>query len=520
MSDPVGKNLKTRREFLRDSSLALALAASGGGAMALFPIVARAADDEIAFLSLCRLRELLRRRELTAEKLTSIYLGRIARLNPSLNAFILVNSDEALTRARALDKRAAAGKPLAALHGIPVALKDDLWVGGQVTTVGSRALQNWIPPGNATAVQRLLDAGAIILGKTNLDEFTISMSSRNSLFGATHNPFNLALVPGGSSGGSAAAVSAGLCAAAFGSDASGSLRVPAAVCGVTGMKPSLGRVSRYGLTPINPTKDVLGPIARNAEDCAVLVEALSAKDPLDPLTAAAPPWKRAKPLEKAPRFGFIHEYSDGAEPGIRQVISSAISSLTRAGAMIEPVDSVRQAELAQASRALNGAEFLAWVNILLQRAPARLTLEKSAADLDPLTLKMVEIFRKTTAEEFCLALNHTRFELADFYDALLVKHGLFILPTTSIPPYPIEAPNEYNEGNFAGHLRKYVGFRRPCELAGLVGLPAITVPAGFDQRGLPVGIQIVGKKFADAEVLAAASWVEKTLHAYRRPPTG
>ncbi|HRC75646.1 MAG TPA: amidase, partial [Kouleothrix sp.] len=236
---------------------------------------------ELYELTIAEARERLDRGEITSVQLTEALLDRIAAVENQVRAFLAISDDLAIEQARAADARRAAGGPSSPLDGVPLAIKDVITTAGLTTTCGSKILENFVPPYDATAVARLKDAGAVLLGKTNCDEFAMGSSTERSAFFPTHNPWDLARVPGGSSGGSAAAVAAGEALGALGTDTGGSIRQPASLCGVTGLKPTYGRVSRYGLVAFGSSLDQIGPFARTARDCALILGAIAGADPRD-----------------------------------------------------------------------------------------------------------------------------------------------------------------------------------------------------------------------------------------------
>src|ERR1700720_1375423 len=241
---------------------------------------------ELEFAGIQALSALLAKRKISPVELTQLYLSRIERLNPKLNAFLTEGSESALAEARVAERELLRGRRRGALHGIPVALKDNIWTQNLRTTMGSLILRDFLPSEDATVVRKLRRAGAIVLGKTNLHEFAYGVTSENPHYGAVRNPWKMDRIAGGSSGGAAAAVAAGLCAAAIGSDTGGSIRIPPGLCGVVGLKPTFGRVSVHGVFPLAASFDHVGAIARSAVDAALILECIAGRDPLDPTSLA------------------------------------------------------------------------------------------------------------------------------------------------------------------------------------------------------------------------------------------
>ena len=298
-------------------------------------------------LSICESAEEIRKGTLSSAALTDAYLSRAARLNPSLHAYLQLAGDELLAEAREADDRWSAfrrgGDRPAALAGIPLAVKDILCVKGFRCTCGSRILENFTPPYTATPVERLQSAGALLLGKTNTDEFAMGSSTENSAFGVTHNPWNADRVPGGSSGGSAAAVAARIAPAALGTDTGGSVRQPAAYCGVVGLKPSYGRVSRYGLVAFGSSLDCVGVLARTVEDAAFLLEIMAGHDPMDStsMPQSVPSYRAAltgEPNLRGLRVGVPKEYFlPGIQPDVDRAVREAVGVLKSLGAEIREI---------------------------------------------------------------------------------------------------------------------------------------------------------------------------------------
>ena len=245
-------------------------------------------SESLAFLSIAALSSLLRQKKLSPVELTRLLLDRIERLNPQLNAFLTITADRALVDARRAEKEILARRWRGPLHGIPISLKDNICTRGIRTTAGSKVLEDFVPDQDATVARRLRRAGAVLLGKTNLHEFAYGVTNVNPHLGPARNPWALDRIPGGSSGGSAAAIASGLCFASIGSDTGGSIRIPAALCGIVGFKPTFGRVSCHGVIPLAPSLDHTGPLARSVADVAILLRAIAGRDSLDPTASSRP----------------------------------------------------------------------------------------------------------------------------------------------------------------------------------------------------------------------------------------
>jgi len=295
--------------------------------------------DELEFATIEELSGLLAKKKVSPVELTKLYLGRIERLNPKLKAFITVASESAAAEARQAEKELVRGKRRGQLLGIPVALKDNIWTSDLHTTAGSAILRDFVPAEDATVVRKLRRAGAIVLGKTNLHEFAYGVTSENPHYGAVRNPWAADRIAGGSSGGSAASVAAGLCAAAIGSDTGGSIRIPAALCGIVGLKPTFGRVSVHGVFPLAPSFDHVGPIVRSAADAALVLEVISGRDPLDPTSLARRERSfRPKTKSKRIRLGRPKEHFwVHMDPEVRRVTEAALAAFVEKGALVEEI---------------------------------------------------------------------------------------------------------------------------------------------------------------------------------------
>src|SRR4051794_19340533 len=283
----------------------------------------------------------LQARRVSSVELTRAYLDQIQKYDAKIKAFLLVDPDAALARAKEIDDRRAAGKPIGKLGGLPVAIKDVICTQGVKTTCASKILQNFVPPYDATVVTKLKTADAVLIGKTNMDEFAMGGSTENSAYFKTSNPWDVSRVPGGSSGGAAAALAAGMAPLSIGTDTGGSIRQPAAFCGVTGLKPTYGRVSRYGLVAFASSLDQIGPLGHSAEDCALLLEVLAGHDPLDSTSANLPTPEYSKTVNqplKGLKLGIAREYfAKGLNSEIEAAVREAIKAYQSLGATVQDV---------------------------------------------------------------------------------------------------------------------------------------------------------------------------------------
>ncbi len=479
-----------------------------------------------ALLPVSELLPRLRRRELSPSELLAAYLTRITAHDGTLRAYLHVDAEAAQTEARRWDEQYLRGDDLPPLAGIPIAVKDIICTRGVVTTCGSRILEDWRPPYDATAMVRLRHAGAILLGKTNMDEFAMGSSTENSAFGPTRNPWDVERVPGGSSGGSAAAVAAGLAPWALGSDTGGSIRQPASLCGIVGLKPTYGRVSRYGLIAYGSSLDQIGPLTRTVEDAALLLQVLAGWDALDSTSAdvSVPDYTEALgDGVRGLRIGIAREGMDeGLQPGVRAAVRQAAAVLEGLSAHIEEVT-------------LPTIDYALPTYYLVATAEASSNLARYDGVRHGLRVEVpdiVEMFSRTRDAGFGPEVKRrimlgTYALSAGFYEAFYLKAqrartlvrrdfeqafqrvDLVLLPTSPTVAFRLGE-------RVADPLQMYLAdiFTIPVNLAGL---PGISVPCGFAD-GLPVGLQLVGRAFDEPTVLRAASAYERATDWHRRRP--
>jgi aspartyl-tRNA(Asn)/glutamyl-tRNA(Gln) amidotransferase subunit A len=449
-----------------------------------------------------------------------MFLSRIEKSQPLLNAFITVTRERAIADARESERRIQKKTSRGLLDGIPIVLKDNIWTAGIKTTAGSKILGDFVPGQDATIAARLRRAGVVLLGKTNMHEFAYGVTTENPHFGAAHNPWDLKRSPGGSSGGSAAAVVAGLCVASIGTDTGGSIRIPAALCGAVGLKPSFGRVSCFGTVPLAPSFDHAGPIARTADDAAILLDAIAGRDPADVITLTQPAYRRAvnfrdlaaelrgRSKRRPLVLGWPREYFfTHVDPEIRAAIGAAARTFERLGARIEEVPLAHISEGDEPSTTIALAE-ATHVHRAAGWYPAR------AADYGEDVRKRIELGAEIRAVDF-LTANDTCGAVRVDFDAVLTKVDAILAPTT-----PIAAPLIGEKlANIAGHEEPVRGalirLNRP---ANLTGHPAISIPCGFTRAGLPIGLQIIGRTWDEGKLLAIAALFESArLQVPRRP---
>ena len=476
--------------------------------------------------------DLLRRGEISSRELVQAFLDRIQRLDPDIHAFLSVTADLALAQASQADRRLVACRKdrsltLPLLLGVPIAVKDVLCVADVTCTCGSRILENFVPPFNATVVSRLLEAGVVILGKTNTDEFAMGSSTENSAYGPTHNPWDLKRVPGGSSGGSAAAVAARQAPAALGTDTGGSVRQPASFCGVTGIKPTYGRVSRFGLVAYGSSLDVVGALGRDAADVSKIFTIIAGNDPLDATTLDLPvpriEVERPGGLQGL-RIGVPDEYFiEGIQPEVEAAVRQAIQTLESLGARVQSIS-------------LPHTEYALPVYYLIAPAEASANLARyDGIRYGPRVPAetMWDVFYQTRGEKFGPEVKRrimlgTYALSAGYYDAYyghaqkvrtLIKrdfeHAFESVDIVTAPVAPTTAfrIGEHGDDPLAMYLEDI--FTLPANLAGI---PGLSFPVGFDEKGLPIGMQLMGPHFHEEILFQAAYAYQQTTDWHQRAP--
>ena len=435
--------------------------------------------------------EALRARELTSEAAVGLCLERIAERDASINAFITVDADAALAAARTADRELTGGHPRGPLHGVPISIKDLFDLRGTATTAASRVRQNHRARHDATAVARLRAAGAIILGKTNLHEFALGTTNEDSAFGPVRHPLDANRTPGGSSGGSAASVLAGMAYASLGTDTGGSVRIPAAFCGLVGLKPALGEIPTTGAVPLSATLDHAGAICRSVADARLMYDVLSATGGGARLHAAGP--------ISGLRLGVLREYFMASlEPQVAAAFQEACERLRAAGALLEDVSVPHAGDIAPV-----------YLHIALSEAAAyhAKTLETRADDYTPNVRLRLEMGRYILAEDYVRALRGREVLRAEV-DAALGGRQALILPTVPVPATKLGATT-VKVGGTEEPVRNIT--LRLTQLFNITGHPAITVPCGTTRDGLPVGAQLVGHSGSTPALLDTAEQLEGYL---------
>jgi aspartyl-tRNA(Asn)/glutamyl-tRNA(Gln) amidotransferase subunit A len=469
-------------------------------------------ENDLAFASIEEIGKLFRKRQLSPVELTKLMLTRIEQLNPRLNAYITVTAELALAQAKKAvaelfaPRSRKGGRDRGPLHGIPISLKDNIYTQGVRTTAGSKILKDLIPKKDAVVVAQLKEAGAVLLGKTNMHEFAYGVTSNNPHYGAVRNPWDLERIPGGSSGGSAAAVAAGLCYGSIGTDTGGSIRIPSSLCGVVGLKPTWGRISCEGVVPLSPALDCTGPLARSVRDVALLTGAVYFRvgrepDLANPGTLGVNPRKICLGI---PRQLFF----DALSPEVRKAFDDAVRDLCKAGMTTTDISIPLLDEVEDAGNQI------AWVEAILFHSqqgyfPAR------ASEYGEDVRSRVEMGSKVSALDYLHALEIQKQLVAQLHMALAESDADAIV----VPSTPIVAPLLNQETSRLG-AHEYptrallLRLNRPANLAGV---PAISLPCGFSPSGLPIGLQIIGGVSSEAVLFRIAHAYESTHPQLRRP---
>ena len=472
--------------------------------------------DSLSFATIEELSALLAKRKISPVELTEQFLHRIEKYNPQLNAFLTVTAEHALAAARRAEKELARRRrssgPHRPLLGIPISLKDNIWTRGIRTTAGSKVLRDFVPTEDATVVRKLDRAGAILVGKTNLHEFAYGITTNNAHYGAAHNPWALDRIPGGSSGGSAVAIAAGLCAASVGTDTGGSIRIPAAMCGIVGLKPTFGRVSVFGTIPLVPSFDHVGPLARSVADAAILLGLLAGRDSLDPTSSPhrVEDFSAAlgKPLRKF-RLGRAREYFWSKLDGeVRQAAEAAIHDMEKHGATVSEISLPHISESPDAATNMALAE-TRYGHEMAGYFPAH------AGEYSDEVRQRIEAGGKVVATQYLAGLDLQRRLRAEF-DAAFQQVDAIVAPTASISAPPIGQDHAEVDGDELPLRAALLGMNRP---ANFTGHPAISVPCGFTREGLPIGLQLIGRSFDESTLLRIALVYERA-HDWRarHPP--
>ena len=475
------------------------------------------------------LRQKLKSGEVSSKELVQEKINRINELDPTLNSFLIVNTELALSKAEHIDKQIASGDHLPPLSGIPIAIKDNLCTKGIKTTCASKILDNFVPPYESTVTKKLLNAGAIMIGKTNMDEFAMGSSTETSAFGPTLNPWNITKVPGGSSGGSAASVAAGLCYGSLGSDTGGSIRQPASFCGVVGMKPTYGRVSRWGLIAFASSLDQVGPFANNVSDAAEILQVISGKDELDSTTVDIPVPNYLETLSKSikgMKIGLIDNCFDheGLATDVKESVLSSASLLENLGAEIVNISCPRFNDGIATYYVIAPSE--ASANLARYDGVKYGFRSEDAQSLIEMTSKSralgfgSEVKRRILIGTYALSAGYVdayykkaqqvRTLIRRDFDDAFKKVDVLLAPTA---PTTAFGSGDNIDNPMAMYLSDLLTIP-----ANLAGLPAISLPCGFDKSGLPIGLQLIGNVFEEGKLLQVANQFEKAAEIYKNRP--
>ena len=492
--------------------------------------------------------------ELAAEELTQAYLDRIEQVDGRVGAFLSVDAETALATARDIDRRRAAGEALGLLAGVPIAVKDLLCTRDQITTCGSRMLENFRPPYDATVVSRLREADAVLIGKTNLDEFAMGGSTESSALGETRNPWDLQRVPGGSSGGAAACVSADCVPLSLGSDTGGSVRQPAAFCGVTGLKPTYGRVSRFGLVAFASSLDQIGPVTRTAADSARLLQVIAGHDRRDSTSAdlPVPDYQRqmTEPIDGMTIGLLRSQMQDGVDPEILSALETTVAELTRRGVHFVDIELPHAKYgvatyyvIAPCEASSNLARYDGVHYGFRAESDAAATGEGTRSDggsghnsgggSDADDSRLVDMYCQTRSEGFgtevkrrimlgTYALSHgyydayylralrVRRRIRQDYDRAFQDVDLLLGPVTPTPPFRIGEKKDDPLSMYLGDLFTVT--------TNLAGLPGISIPCGMTSAGLPIGCHLQGPPFAEGRLLQVAHYFQQETDWHLRRP--
>ncbi len=467
-------------------------------------------STEPALMSLATVAGAIADKRLSSREVTQSCLERIARWQPHLNAFMVVEADEALKAADAADAALARGnRRHGALHGVPLAHKDMYYETGKVVTCGSRIRRDFVTTTTATALQRLKDAGSVRLGSLQMAEFAYGPTGHNAHYGPVRNPFALDRITGGSSSGSGSAVAARLTFAALGSDTGGSIRMPAHFCGVTGLKTTVGRVSRAGAMPLSQSLDTVGPLARTAVDCAILLGLMAGADSADPTAIAAPVPDYVAATSGAVKGHTIGVpsafYVDDLDAGVARVLDATIETLKREGASIVQVDLPDQRQLSSAAQLVLAVEAAAFHKRWMIERPQDYGAQVLMRLQNGLAVPAVTYLEALRWRGPALAAHMAATEGVD----------AVIAPVSPVPAPTIAESDVGNAPDAEAVIQRLTRFTRPINY---LGLPSLSIPCGFTGAGLPVGLQLIGRSFDEATILRIGAALQRVTDFHERVP--
>jgi aspartyl-tRNA(Asn)/glutamyl-tRNA(Gln) amidotransferase subunit A len=465
--------------------------------------------SEPALLSLTEIAEAIATKRFSSREVTQSCLDRIAQWQPQLNAFVAIEADEALTAANAADAALAKGNIAGPLHGVPLAHKDMYYEAGKVSTCGSRIRKDWVATSTSTALQRLKAAGTVRLGTLQMAEFAYGPTGHNAHFGPVCNPWNTAHVTGGSSSGSGAAVAARLTFAALGSDTGGSIRMPAHFCGVTGLKTTVGRISRAGAMPLSQSLDTVGPLARTAEDCALLLGLMAGADPEDPTAIGGdvPDYAAAIKQSVAGLSIGVPDtfYVDDLDPAVARALDDSIKTLSAEGASVRRIKLPEQRHLTGACQIVLAVEATAFHRTWMVDRPQ---------DYGPQVLMRLQNGLAVPAVTYLEAMRWRGIALAEH---LAATEGLdaVLAPVAPMPAPTIVESDVGNSTNAEAVIQRLTRFTRPVNY---LGLPSLAVPAGFTDARLPIAMQLIGRPFSEAVLLRIGAGFQRATDFHEHQP--
>jgi aspartyl-tRNA(Asn)/glutamyl-tRNA(Gln) amidotransferase subunit A len=466
-------------------------------------------STEPALLSLTAVAHAIAQKRLSSREVTQSCLDRIAAWQPRLNAFMAIEAEAALVAADAADAALAKGKISGPLHGVPLAHKDMYYDAGHVVTCGSKIRRDFVATTTSTALQRLKDAGTVRLGSLQMVEFAYGPTGHNSHYGAVHNPFAIDHITGGSSSGSGSAVAARLTFAALGSDTGGSIRMPAHFCGVTGLKTTYGRISRAGAMPLSQSLDTVGPLARTAEDCALLLGLMAGADPADPTAISGPvPDYMAATREslKGLTIGVPTAfYVDDLDPEVARILDETVAVLKREGANVVTVELPDQRQLTAACQLVLAVEAASFHKRWLIERPG---------DYGPQVLMRLQNGLAIPGVSYLEAMRWRGPALAAF-NAAVADVDAVIAPVAPVPAPTIAESDVGNSPDAESVIQRLTRFTRPINY---LGLPSLAIPAGFTNAGLPVGMQLIGRSFDEAMLLRIGAAFQRATDFHDRVP--
>jgi aspartyl-tRNA(Asn)/glutamyl-tRNA(Gln) amidotransferase subunit A len=465
---------------------------------------------EPALMSLAAVAGAIADKRVSSREVTQSCLDRIARWQPHLNAFMAIEADEALKAADAADAALAKGnRRHGVLHGVPLAHKDMYYETGKVVTCGSRIRRDFVPTTTATALQRLKDAGSVRLGSLQMAEFAYGPTGHNAHYGPVRNPFAFERITGGSSSGSGSAVAARLTFAALGSDTGGSIRMPAHFCGVTGLKTTVGRVSRAGAMPLSQSLDTVGPLARTAVDCAILVGLMAGADPADPTAIAAPVPDYVAATSESMQGLTIGVpsafYVDDLDAEVARVLDATIATLKSEGASIVQVDLPDQRQLSSAALLVLAVEAAAFHKRWMIERPGDYGAQVLMRLQNGLAVPAVTYLEALRWRAPALAAHMAATEGVD----------AVIAPVSPVPAPTIAESDVGNAPDAESIIQRLTRFTRPINY---LGLPSLSIPSGFTRAGLPVGLQLVGRSFDEATLLRIGAAFQRATDFHERVP--